>query len=364
MHGAASGLIEAFQTYYAGPGSGVANAASWAEIPAPPAGFFKYGSGGIAGCATLCGVPNGAAAVLGLIGAPGGASAQMLQFYAYTSFPTDDLCGYSGQEGTVVSVTPPDPMDDDTEVLAHTISTVPICHASISKWCYAAGVSLCTKDTYGRNHKNDRCGKVCAEISAYTARLINGLTTNASSYTGAPYYALVPGYTLPQNVQDCMGCHTKCSDPTLRPAQISEMDCQTCHGDYLTFHDAANLTIEDAWVSKQNNVIKSGYYPNQPVRYHVLFSVNNRGSTFVRNVDSKAKGPTATGTWKDKLPVNKQTLGSGPSNEFKWDRTIDANAVIGSKGTLVIRLTAADYVGGPAVAQDERIVKFNIVNPY
>jgi hypothetical protein len=193
--------------------------------------------------------------------------------------------------------------------------------------------------------------------------LINGLATNAASYTDPPEEALALGYTLPQRVIDCRGCHTKCSDPTQYPAQISEMDCDTCHGDYLSeFHAAAAITIQDAWVSKRNNVVKDGYYPGQLVRYHVTFSVNNRGSSFVRNINSKAKGPTATGTWKDKL-LKKQTLGSGPY-EFKYDKVIDANAVVGSKGTLVMRLTAADYVGGPAVAQDERIVKFNIVAPY
>lgn len=364
MHGSASGLIEAFQTYYAGAGVAVANAASWAEIPAPPAGFFKYGSGGIAGAATLCGIPNGACAVCGMIGATAVASNQVLQFYSHTSFPTDDLCGETAPwPGTAVPSTPPDPIDDD-DVLAHTISGVPICHASISKWCYAAGVNLCSKDSSMRGLKNDRCGKVCAEVAAYTARLINGMTTNAASFTGAPYEALVPGYTLPQSVQDCMGCHTKCSDPTQYPAQISEMDCETCHGDYLgEFHSAAAITIQDAWVSKTNNVIKDGYYPGQNVRYHVTFSVNNRGSSFVRNVNSKAKGPTATGTWKDTL-LKKETLGSAPDHEFKYDRVIDADAVVGSKGTLVMRLTAADCVGGPAVAEDERIVKFNIVAPY
>jgi hypothetical protein len=115
-------------------------------------------------------------------------------------------------------------------------------------------------------------------------------------------------------------------------------------------------------VSKRNNVIKEGYYPGQLVRYHVTFSVNNRGSSFIRNVNSKAKGPTATGTWKDPL-LKKQTLGSG-NYEWKYDTAIDGDAVVGSKGTLVMRLTAADSVGGAPVAEDTSITKFKIVAAY
>jgi hypothetical protein len=365
MHGAASGLIEAFQTYYAGPGSGVANASSWAEIPAPPAGFFKYGSGGINTLGTLCGVPNGACAVLGLVNKVAAAN-DVIQRYATTLYPTDDLDGYTGFDGTTPAVTPPNPIDDD-DVLAHTVSNSPICHASISKWCYAAGVNLAMADAQSRNYKNDRCGKVCADICAYTARLINGSVANGSSYTSdSTYQAIVPGnYVLPEVTQDCIGCHHKKADAPTTPAQITEMQCDVCHGDYLHQpHHGAELTIMDAWVSKTNNQIKSGYYPGQSVRYHVIFGVNNRGSSFVRTVNTKAKGPTSTGTWSDKLPAKKETFSSGPSYEFKWDRTIDANAVVGSKGTLVIRLTAADYQGGPVMCQAERIVKFNIVNPY
>ena len=200
-------------------------------------------------------------------------------------------------------------------------------------------------------------------MAAFTARVINGQVTYPDP--NPPYYSLGAGdYTLPAVTQECTGCHHKKADAPDTPAQLTEMQCDTCHGDHLSeFHAAAALTIHDAWVSKTNNAIKSGYYPGQSVRYHVIFGVNNRGSSFVRTVNTKAKGPTSTGTWKDKLPAKKETLGSGPSYEFKWDRTIDANALVGSKGTLVMRLTAADYVGGPAVAEDLRIVKFNIVAP-
>lgn len=280
MHGSASGLIEAFQTYYAGPGSGVTGALDWGRIPAPPAGFFKYGSGGISGLGTICGIPNGACAVLGLVGK--GGAGDVLNHYSTTLYPTADLEGYTGQEGNVMPTTPPDPIDDG-DVLAHTISNSPICHASISKWCYAAGVNLADKDAQNRVYKNDRCGKVCADLAAFTARLINGQV--GSPDPNAPYYSLAPGYTPSEVAQYCTGCHGKKSDASIAPATIGDMQCDTCHTDFAP-HEGKKFFLQNLWTEGWDTVLgwvpQNTFAPNDWIRYCMRFQLLAPGALYVR----------------------------------------------------------------------------------
>lgn len=317
--------------------------------------MYKHGAGGML-FGSLCGVPNGCGGLCNLLGLGYALSPSICGHYSTTEYPTSQLpdlyyadAGYGPSNYTYSK----QPMADSA-VGAHTTANSTLCHVSISKFCYAAGINMGTGGDHGYSQKADRCGKIVADMAAYTAGLIND-------------YALGLGntdpYSLPAESQSCAHCHTTSADPEEGVAQSGKLHCNECHGDN-TFHHGAAITILDAWVSKRNNVVKNGYYPGQLVRYHVTFSVNNQGSSFVRNVNSKAKGPTATGTWTDKPLLKKETLAATAYHEFKYDKVIDADAKIGSKGTLVMRLTAADYVGGPAVAEDERIVKFNVVAAY
>jgi hypothetical protein len=337
--------MQAFKAAFATDGT------DWDKLPYD---MYKHGAGGMM-FGTLCGVPNGCGGLCNLLGLGYTMSPSILGHYSTTEFPTSALpdlyyadTGYGPSNYTYTK----QPIADD-EMPAHTTALSTLCHVSISKFCYAAGINLVTSGPHGYAYKADRCGKIVGDMAAYTAGLIND-------------YALGMGvtdpYVLPAEAAACAGCHTSSSDPTHMPAQNGQLLCNECHGDH-TFHAGAALTIFDTWVSTRGNVIKPGYYPNQDVRYHVTFSVNNRGTTFVRNVHSKAKGPTSTGTWTDTL-LRQETLGNGASYEWKYDTTIPASAVVGSKGTLVMRLTAADSVGGSPVAEDLRIVKFPIVDPY
>ena len=200
MNGAASGLIEATK-YAAGSGDG------WASIPYGGNSWFKYGSAGINCWGTLCGVPNGCCAFLNLCGLYTGALGdKVLGYYSQTSFPTSAVCDAYGDGWTG-----PEPIPDE-DVLAHTVSDSPLCHVSISKWCDAAGVSLASTDG-SRSYKQDRCGKICADMAAFTAELING----TAAYT----------FEMNEDAALCATCHTKSSIEA--PAQCGKMDCMGCH---------------------------------------------------------------------------------------------------------------------------------------
>lgn len=197
MHGAATGLIQAFQEAFANDVTG------WELFPD---GIYKYGAGGISGWGTICGILNGAAAVLNLVGLHGALGSEIVGWYSTTLFPTDNCDGYeldNGQEAI-----------PDREVLAHTISDSPLCHISISKWCRAAGVSVTDPSPEGISYKNDRCSKICADTAAKTAELINEYAEDGD---------IVGAYETPDHFADCLGCHSERKD------QVGKMDCFGCH---------------------------------------------------------------------------------------------------------------------------------------
>lgn len=203
MNGAASGLMEALAT--AQPGT------DWDMIPYGGTSWYKYGGGGIAASGSLCGVPNGCCAVLNMVNMTGLAG-QVLTYYSNEVFPTSAVSDLYYGGGWTLPTGVPEPILDSA-VLARTTALSPLCHISISKWCDAAGVRLTDVGPTGIPHKNDRCGKICADMAAFTAQLINGA---ASTTSGSP-----PG-------DACTDCHNNTATSVL-PAQQGNMWCGHCH---------------------------------------------------------------------------------------------------------------------------------------
>jgi hypothetical protein len=234
MNGVASGLIEAFKIAI-NPDDPTNTGTPWDSIPTGGAGWFKYGGGGIVKWGTICGVPNGICAVLSLMGLHGsyfeGSSGpnitdQLMRYYSQTVFPVDGLYDLAVADDWANSMVPcatwPGavawgsthlPLPDD-EVLAHTIADSPLCHISVSKWADAAGVNL-TKGEYGGEMKEDRCGKIVADMAGYVAEWLN-------------YAELDVLYDSAETVA-CMSCHNLNSDAPAIPAQQGIMECGACH---------------------------------------------------------------------------------------------------------------------------------------
>lgn len=198
MYGAAASLIEALRSACRSDGEG-GGYSDWDLIPT---GMFKYGSGGVAGWGTICGILNGAAAVLAMAGYDS-LIGQVIGWYTLQSFPLDTCEGFTAASGFEALA--------DIDVPAHTVSDSPLCHISISKFCEAAGITLKDGSPEGLNYKQDRCSKICADTAALAAQLING-EVDADSV-----------YATPASYDSCLTCHGAIKD------QVGKMNCLGCH---------------------------------------------------------------------------------------------------------------------------------------
>jgi hypothetical protein len=338
MQSAVSGLMQAFKAAF--PGT------DWDYVPYD---MYIYGGGGIGGWATLCGIPNGCVALLNLIGLHGALGADVLGHYSKTSWPASQLpdlyeadAGYGPSNYTYVK----QPMPDD-EVLAHVIPYSPLCHISISKWCYEAGVSLYDMGPYAYQHKNDRCGKICADMAAYTAELINHYATTGAS---------ADPYSLPTATAACGQCHVG-SNTDRGPATTGKMDCTECHVPN-TYHTTGEFYIDDLWTEDGSGNLKTTFAPNDPIVYKVRFAILGAGAFFVRTVPDQTGEIIKLSSGVHKHAFNNSEECMSTVTTWSWSSTVPATAT--QKGKFVLRLQVADTPTGPILTEKARQVLFTV----
>jgi hypothetical protein len=355
MNAAASSLIEAIKASFVG-GIDVTNydfnaaygktynftavygstGTDWDNIPSGNISWYKYGSGGISGWGTLCGVPNACIAVLNLMNLNGtaGWNDQILRYYCQTSFPysLDDLYA-ADSTGWAFQPVP------DAEVLAHTVANNPLCHVSVSKWANAAGVSMTAGDAYGSGHKTDRCAKVASAVAAFTAGLLNaGITTS---------------YQMPFAQAQCEGCHGYGTSIPMAPDNQGHMDCGECHTDNRVHTNVAKyLVIEDVLTEDGAGNAKDTFNGGDTIVCKVKFSLTGPGTCFVKTVKSRA----ASACGKFLGLAKNETLMSG-AYEWAWSGVVPSCS---GAAKVIMTLNAFDYQGGNLLAQAKKVHNFTI----
>jgi len=342
MNGAASGLIDGFKDAYSGEGT------DWDQIPSGATSWFKFGSGGISCWGTLCGILNGCISALGFANLWSPLATEVLGHSCETEFPPRGLHDlfedptYGWDTGYA-----PEPVPDH-EVLAYTTAYSPLCHVSISKWCYAAGVDLNDMSAYANTHKNDRCGKACAYMAGHTAELINYYLVNAG---------VENPYQLPDATASCKTCHFKVSDPFTaqeHPAQCGLMDCAECHS-VDAIHQGLRLIVEDVWTTDGTGTVKNTFTSGDPIQYHVRFHVLGGGSCYVKAVKSKAKD----GAGVKMLALTKDETLTAATYDWVWSDTIGVGDATGT-AKVIVSLKMLNYAGGELLGEETMKHKFTI----
>jgi predicted CXXCH cytochrome family protein len=334
MNAAASSLIEAIKASFGGVPTGT----DWDYIPSGATSWYKYGSGGINSWGSLCGVPNGCIAVLNLMNLNTATFVdQIMYYYCQTEFPVRGLHDLYLSDPDPSSWAR-EPMPDD-DVLAYTVANSPLCHASVSKWAYAAGVDMSAPGTTaGTAHKTDRCAKVAAAGAAFTAELLNGAISNL---------------TMPYLTASCYSCHqTHLTSGGAGPAQQGKMDCRECHTDFKP-HRALSLVIEDVWTADGSGNSKSTFTAGDPIQCKVQFSILGSGSCFMKTYQSRVAGTCGKILG---LPKN-ETLSTG-TYEWTWSGTVPGGCTGAAK--VIMDLKMFDFQGGPLHAESKKIHKFTI----
>ncbi len=346
MNGVASGLIEAiklainnvYPPYNSSNYPPATTSTDWDSIPTGGGSWFKFGAGGMMHWGTLCGVLCGSLAVLNLMNLHATYADQIMLYFSQTEFPAKGLydiymdSDYQYLFGGKV----PQPDDD---VLAYTVSNSPLCHVSISRWCYAAGVDMTALDAYNITHKVDRCAKMAGGVAAFVAGLLNGMTSNLE---------------IPEETETCFNCHNAgaCAPS---PAQQGHMDCLECHTDFRPHaaNKAKYLVIEDVWTADGSGNPKDTFSAGESIQYKVKFSVVGPLTSFVKTVTSKAAGTCGK---IQGLPKS-DTLMSG-NYEWTWSGTVPSGCSGSAK--VVMNMEMRNYIGGTVLAQVKKIHNFTI----
>jgi Putative redox-active protein (C_GCAxxG_C_C) len=182
-----------------------------------PLDFGKFGAGGVAGYGSICGAVLGSVMIINMIvsdaTARGNMMTDLMRWYEGEAFPKYLPTALDAAEtGTT---------KDFSAAGIAALQVVPrshLCHASVSGWCAANGVSASGAD------KKARCARLTADVAGKAAEIINTYLAGTGSYAVTP---------IDSASATCLGCHPGSS--TSQPV-ASGMACTSCHTDKASGH--------------------------------------------------------------------------------------------------------------------------------
>jgi len=169
-----------------------------------PSQLMYFGGGGGAGWGTLCGALNGSAVAISLVLDRTTASSvvgELFGWYTTFAFPSDISNDRAVQHGFLVN--------KYDKALTQSVSDSPLCHASVTNWCYFSGFKSTAAE------RSERCARLTGDVAAKAVEMLNQASTGTFKATFVPA----------RSVTGCLGCHDNAVVPTVK------MDCEQCHKD-------------------------------------------------------------------------------------------------------------------------------------
>jgi len=162
-----------------------------------PCAMMRYGQGGLARWGSLCGIVNGAGAVVGLFYPDDGATREKL----ISAF----ACWYESTELPVYQ-----PKDNPRSVtIPRSVARSILCHRSMGEWCEASGYSAFS------NERGERCRRLAADGVKKLVELLNDAHAQSKR-------ALID---ISPEAEACNSCHGK----EQRADAMVKMNCHSCH---------------------------------------------------------------------------------------------------------------------------------------
>ncbi len=161
-----------------------------------PLSMMQWGSGGVAGFASLCGALNGASAAIGLVCSNNDAK----------KYITDLLTWYSE------SALPVYPSPKFGKPHIQSIANSNLCHMSVTNWC------LSSEFASGSSERSDRCACLSADVSAKVVEMLNSGVKGALSNPRDKHTT-------------CGTCHYKGKKFSDGQFTRGKMNCNSCHTD-------------------------------------------------------------------------------------------------------------------------------------
>ncbi len=163
-----------------------------------PFSMMEVGKSGISDWGTICGALLGAASAFALFWGRNERDpmvTELFRWYERTAFPIYD----PGEAATGVKGPIPT-----------TVSGSPLCHLSVSKWCYE------TKFAEGSKERGERCARLTADVTVKAIEIMN-------AKIDGKFTAL---YSHTAEEKACLECHGKGKE---YPYNKTKMACAPCH---------------------------------------------------------------------------------------------------------------------------------------
>jgi len=164
-----------------------------------PYEMMRYGDGGVGGWGSVCGVVNGAAALLGMF--------QSEKSKTRRESLIGEFCLWY-EQSALPQFQPVKPQWADRA--EPSVAASVLCHISISNWCKETGCEASSME------KKERCRRLSADGAKCLVEMLNA---NAAENPGCLKHEVLP------EMKACMDCH----GPKALNNMHGKMDCRACH---------------------------------------------------------------------------------------------------------------------------------------